>query len=211
MGYLEDGNVAALELDYDPKKDSILLIGDSIRMGYCKTVRAQLADVANVFYPAENCRNTQNVITNLNAWSKQFPADEIGIVQFNCGHWDVAHWSGDEESLTSADEYRRNIQMIIRLLRKFFPKAKLVFATTTAMNPSGIVGVNPRYNDEIELYNRIAVEVASQSGVAVNDLYAITKTYTTEMYRDHCHLTEPTSEALGKAVADFLRQNSSAN
>ena len=208
MGYLEDGNAAALELDYDPQKVSILLIGDSIRMGYCKTVRAQLADVANVFYPAENCRNTQNVITNLHAWSKQFPADDIGIVQFNCGHWDVAHWSGDEESLTSADEYRRNIQMIIRLLRKFFPKAKLVFATTTAMNPNGIVGVNPRYNRRIELYNRIAVEVANESAVAVNDLYAITKTYTTEMYRDHCHLTEPTSEALGKAVADFLRQNS---
>lgn len=208
MGYLEDGNAAALELDYDPQKVSILLIGDSIRMGYCKTVRAQLADMANVFYPAENCRNTQNVITNLHAWSKQFPADEIGIVQFNCGHWDVAHWSGDEESLTSADEYRRNIQMIIRLLRKFFPKAKLVFATTTAMNPNGIVGVNPRYNSRIELYNRIAVEVANESAVAVNDLYAITKTYTTEMYRDHCHLTEPTSEALGKAVADFLRQNS---
>ena len=208
MGYLEDGNAAALELDYDPQKVSILLIGDSIRMGYCKTVRAQLADVANVFYPAENCRNTQNVITNLHAWSKQFPADDIGIVQFNCGHCDVAHWSGDEESLTSADEYRRNIQMIIRLLRKFFPKAKLVFATTTAMNPNGIVGVNPRYNSRIELYNRIAVEVANESAVAVNDLYAITKTYTTEMYRDHCHLTEPTSEALGKAVADFLRQNS---
>ena len=207
MGYLEDGHAAALELDYDPQKDSIFLIGDSIRMGYCKTVRAQLSDVANVFYPAENCRNSQNVITNLNAWSKEFPAEEIKIVQFNCGHWDVAHWSGDDETLTSTDEYRRNIQKIIRLLRKFFPNAKLVFATTTAMNPNGIVGVNPRYNSTIELYNQIAIEVANKADVTVNDLYAITKTYTTQMYRDHCHLTEPTSEKLGKAVADFLRQH----
>lgn len=206
MGYLEDGNVTSAEIDYDQHKSSILLIGDSIRMGYCQTVRDQLRDVANVFYPAENCRNTQYVITRLNAWSKEFPADEIGIVQFNCGHWDVAHWSGDEESLTSADEYRRNIQMIIRLLRKFFPKAKLVFATTTAMNPSGIVGVNPRYNSIIELYNRIAVEVTSQSGVTVNDLYAITKTYTAEMFRDHCHLTEAAFEELGTAVSEFLRR-----
>ena len=59
MGYLEDGNVAAATVDYDPQKSSILLIGDSIRLGYCKTVREQLADVANVFYPTENCRNTQ--------------------------------------------------------------------------------------------------------------------------------------------------------
>lgn len=206
MGYLEDGNVTAAELDYDPHKTSILLIGDSIRMGYCKTVRDQLRDVANVFYPAENCRNTQNVITRLNAWSKEFPADEIGIVQFNCGHWDVAHWNSDEESLTSPEEYRRNIQMIIRLLRKLFPKAKVVFATTTAMNPSGIVGVNPRSNHEIELYNRVAVEVAKESDILVNDLNAITKTYTVEMFRDYCHLTVATFEELGTAVAGFLRQ-----
>lgn len=206
MGYLEDGNVTTAEFDYDPHKPSILLIGDSIRMGYCKTVRAQLADVANVFYPAENCRNTQNVITRLNAWSKEIPADEIGLIQFNCGHWDIAHWNGDEETLTAPEEYRRNIQMIIRLLRKFFPKAKLVFATTTTMNPLGIVGVNPRSNEEIERYNRIAVEVATDAGIMVNDLYAITKTYTADMFRDYCHLTEPACEKLGKAVAEFLQQ-----
>lgn len=206
MGYLEDGNVTAAAIDYDPHKSSILLIGDSIRMGYCKTVRDQLSDVANVFYPAENCRNTQNVITRLNAWSKEFPADEIGVVQFNCGHWDIAHWKGDEESLTSPEEYQRNLQKIIRLLRRLFPKAKLVFATTTVMNPSGIVGVNPRNNDEIERYNRIAVNVAKESEIAVNDLYAITKPYTKEMFRDYCHLTEPAFEELGKAVAGFLRQ-----
>lgn len=173
---------------------------------YCKTVRDQLSDVANMFYPAENCRSTQNVISRLNAWSKELPADEIGLVQFNCGHWDVAHWNGTDESLTSPEEYRRNLQMIIRLLRKFFPNAKLVFATTTAMNPLGIVGVNPRSNHEIELYNRVAVEVAKESEIAVNDLNAITKTYTAEMFKDYCHLTVPAFEELGKAVADFLRR-----
>lgn len=206
MGYLEDGNVTAVERNYDPHKSGILLIGDSIRMGYCKTVREQLSDVANVFYPEENCRNTQNVITRLNAWSQEFPADEIRIVQFNCGHWDVAHWNADVEPLTSPEEYRRNIQMIIRLLKKFFPKAKLVFATTTAMNPSGSVGVNPRNNNEIERYNQVAVEIAKTSEIAVNDLYAITRTYTAEMFRDYCHLTVTAFEELGTAVAGFLRQ-----
>ena len=206
MGYLEDGNVAAATVDYDPQKSSILLIGDSIRLGYCKTVREQLADVANVFYPTENCRNTQYVITKLYAWSKEYPADEIKLVQFNCGHWDIAHWNGYEESLTTLAEYRRNIKMIIHLLRKLFPKAKLVFATTTAMNPNGSLGVNPRSNDEIVRYNRVAVEVAENSEVAVNDLNAITKTYPAEMFRDYCHLTEDAFAELGKAVAGFLRQ-----
>jgi lysophospholipase L1-like esterase len=206
MGYLEDGNVTAATVDYDPHKSSILLIGDSIRLGYCKTVREQLADVANVFYPTENCRNTQYVITKLYAWSNEYPADEIKLVQFNCGHWDIAHWNGYEESLTTLAEYRRNIKMIIHLLRKLFPKAKLVFATTTAMNPNGSLGVNPRSNDEIVRYNRVAVEVAENSEVTVNDLNAITATYPAQMFRDYCHLTEAAFAELGKAVAGFLRQ-----
>lgn len=206
MGYLEDGNAELAELTYDRQKTGILLIGDSIRLGYCSTVREQLADAANVFYPAENCRNSQYVITKLYAWSKEYPADEIKLIQFNCGHWDVAHWNGYETSLTSPDEYRRNIQMIICLLRKFFPNAKLVFATTTAMNPLGSVGVNPRNNKEIALYNSIAVKVAEESGVVINDLNGITSTYGAEMFRDYCHLTEAGFEELGKAVAGFLRK-----
>jgi len=206
MSYLEDGNVVSTEPSYDRQKAGILLIGDSIRLGYCGTVREHLADVANVFYPAENCRNSQYVITKLCAWSKEYPADDIQLIQFNCGHWDVAHWNGYETSLTTPEEYRRNIQMIICLLQKLFPKAKLVFATTTAMNPNGSVGVNPRNNEEIALYNSIAVQVAEESGVVINDLNAITSTYDAEMFRDYCHLTEDAFETLGKAVAAFLRK-----
>ena len=206
MSYLEDGNAGAPAAEFDSGKPSILLIGDSIRIGYCITVRAQLQDVANVFFPQENCRNTQNVITRLLAWSKEFPAEQIGLIQFNCGHWDIAHWNGYEEPLTSPEEYRRNIRMIIRQLRKLFPNAKLVFATSTAMNPSGLVGVNPRTNAEIQHYNEIAVETATALGVAVNDLWAITATYPQEKFRDYAHLTEPAFEELGTAVADYLRR-----
>ena len=146
------------------------------------------------------------MITRLYAWSKEFPADQIHLIQFNCGHWDVAHWNGYEESLTSPDEYQRNLLMIIRLLRKLFVNAKLTFATTTVMNPNGSVGVNPRYNDEIDRYNQIAVEVSKAEGVVVNDLNAVTKTYTSDMFRDYCHLTDTAFEELGSIVAGFLRQ-----
>lgn len=36
----------------------IVLLGDSIRMGYDKYVRKSLEGSAEVFYPAENCRFT---------------------------------------------------------------------------------------------------------------------------------------------------------
>ena len=40
----------------------IILIGDSIRIGYDKYVKDALKDKAEVFYPSENCRFAQYVL-----------------------------------------------------------------------------------------------------------------------------------------------------
>lgn len=204
MVYLEDGGAVAAKVAYDVNKKNVLLIGDSIRMGYCNTVKKELADVANVFYPEENCRNSQYIVTKLKAWAATFP-EQFDLIQFNCGHWDVAHWNGDEESLTSPEEYGRMVRLIIRQLRKFYPAARIVFATTSAMNPNGVVGVNPRTNREIVRYNEIAVSAAQEMGVEINDIFAIAAEYGEEMFRDYAHLTPEGFAQLGRAVAEFLR------
>ena len=41
---------------------NILLIGDSIRIGYDKSVRDTLKDIANVYFPDENCRFASYVL-----------------------------------------------------------------------------------------------------------------------------------------------------
>ncbi|MBQ3817102.1 MAG: hypothetical protein II802_02375 [Clostridia bacterium] len=133
-------------------------------------------------------------------------ASRIDIVQFNCGHWDVAHWSGYESSLTSPQEYAKNIRMIVFLLIKFFVNAKIVFATTTPMNPDGIMGVNPRSNAEIDEYNEIAVKVANESGLIINDLNKITRDWGSEQYADYCHFTESAFQFLGKKVAEKFKE-----
>ncbi len=203
--YLEDGVSAVGYQGKHSEKPGILLIGDSIRMGYCETVRECFKEEADVFYPEENCRNTQYVITCLKSWSMQFPADRIRLVQFNCGHWDVARWNGDDEPLTSPEEYKRNIRLLIRQLRRFFPQAKLVFATTTAMNPNGSLGVNPRSNAQIEAYNALACAAAQEAGVPVNDLYAVTRAYDESAFEDYCHLTPDVFRELGLQVAQYLK------
>lgn len=160
--WVENGETAHKFFCSEYKKN-IFLIGDSIRRGYCATVKENLADIAQVFYVDENCRSTQFVIFSLEKWAEMFDRPElVDIVHFNCGHWDVAHWNGYSLSLTSEDEYAKNIQMIITLLRRFFPNAQLVFATTTPMNPDGgsIGGINPRSNESIEKYNKIASRIA---------------------------------------------------
>ena len=60
--YIEDG-VELQKAAAEAGKKNVFLIGDSLRMGYCEAVKTDLSDVANVFYPAENCRNSQYIIT----------------------------------------------------------------------------------------------------------------------------------------------------
>ena len=205
MSYIEDGNANKKFICNDTKKN-IFLIGDSIRLGYCASARETLSDVAEVFYVDENCRNTQYVITKLHEWSNMFSdPTKVDLVQFNCGHWDVAHWRGGKHSLTSESEYARNIQIIIELIRELFPRAHIVFATTTTMNPSGQIGGNPRTTEEISRYNERAKAVAKENDLPVNDLFAVTKDWDSSYYKDYCHFTDTTNVILGRVVAETLR------
>ena len=206
MAYIEDGKTNNTRFICSDTKKNVFLIGDSIRLGYCASTREALSDMAEVFYVADNCRNTQYVITNLNSWTNMFSDRTcVDLVQFNCGHWDVAHWRGGKFSLTSEDEYARNLQIIINMISELFPRAKIVFATTTTMNPSGQIGINPRTNGEISRYNEIAKAVASKNNIPINDLFEVTKEWDSSYYKDYCHFTEETNVVLGQAVATTLK------
>ena len=205
MNYVENGK-SGKEFTCSKERPNIFLIGDSIRMGYCETVKKELADTAEVFYVSDNCRNTQYVVTSLEGWKNMFDDETlIDIVQFNCGHWDTAKWSGYDVCLTSEAEYARNIKMIIDLIKQKFINAKIIFATTTTMNPDNVPCMNFRDNSIIDRYNEIAVEVAEDNGVYISDLNKITRSWPGEYYRDYCHFTDKASTILGKAVADKLR------
>ena len=204
--WVENGVADAIFFCND-EKPNIFLIGDSIRKGYCETVKNELSDRAEVFYFTDNCRSSQYVIFSMRKWARLFDdPTKVDVIQFNCGHWDVAHWSGHELPLTSEDEYAKNIQIIIDLLKKFFPRAKLIFATTTPMNPDGGSegGINPRSTATIDRYNRIAVDIVEKNGVIVNDLNEYVREWNSSCYKDTCHYTDEAFVALGKEVARRL-------
>lgn len=206
MTHIENGLASKSFFCSDVKKN-VFLIGDSIRQGYCNAVRDELSSVAEVFFVNDNCRNTQYVITNLRKWANMFDdAGRVDLVQFNCGHWDIAHWCGGELSLTSEGEYDRNLRIIINMISSLFPNAKIVFATTTTMNPDGRQGVNVRTNGEISRYNAVAKAVAAEKGIAVNDLFALTVGWDSSYYKDYCHFAADANVLLGKAVAKALEQ-----
>ena len=65
---------------------TIVLIGDSIRMGYQEKVREQLADWAYVWVPEENGGTSENILAHLDKWVLSRRAD---VVHINCGLHDI--------------------------------------------------------------------------------------------------------------------------
>ena len=208
MKWVENGIADAI-FECSKTKTNIFLIGDSIRRGYCATVKDRMSDYAEVFYVDDNCRSSQYIIFSLKKWAAFFDHPElVDIVQFNCGHWDVARWHEFPYPLTTEAEYEKNIRMIIYSIKKFFPNARIFFATTTPMNPDleATDQLNPRNDEIIDVYNGIATKIARENCIEINDLNKFMRNWGTEHYKDSCHLIPSSFELLGEEVARFLSE-----
>ena len=119
----------------------IVLIGDSIRLGYGRYIKEAFLGVAEVYAPEDNCKFTQNVLRYVHEWKNigGWP-DDIDVVHWNAGLWDVLRLYEDEP-LTPKEFYGDNIKRIDKRLRLLFPKAKFVFATSTAVQEEKYIDI----------------------------------------------------------------------
>ena len=207
MGYLEEGNADAIWLCSN-KKTNILLLGDSIRLGFEPLFKELTENEFSVFSPDENCCMSQNIIISLKRWSNMFDFPEkVDVIHFNCGHWDAAHWLNSSEPVTSVGEYEKNIGIIIDILKRLFPNAKIIFATTTPMNPVDPIGhsENPRTNPDIDIYNTVGAKEAKEHGIYVNDLNSFCRGWGEEAYADYCHFTKESYKKIAEYTAKFIK------
>lgn len=155
-----------------PGLPRVLLIGDSISIGYTLPVRARLQGRANVHRPPENCGDTARGLRNLDRW-------------LGGGHWDVIHFNFGLHDLKYLDAhgkyvppeqgtqvaspavYAANLRKLVRRLKQ--TGAHLIFATTTPV-PAGTLG---RVEGDERRYNAAAVKVMQEEGVAIDDLDAV--------------------------------------
>lgn len=169
----------------------ILLLGDSIRMGYCKYVRAALAGECEVVFPEENCRFAEYFLRYLHEWNNQLCKEQApDVVHWNAGLWDVLELF-DEGCLTPPEVYGIFIEKICVRMKKLFPNAKIIFATNTPIIEAKYGKNFMRHNANIEQYNAIAVEIVRRYGFEVNDLYAKTKDIGEEYHSDATHFNNP--------------------
>lgn len=188
-----------------PSLPRVLLIGDSISMGYTLPVRSRLAGQANVLRHAQNCSETARGLQSLDEW---LGAGKWDVIHFNFGLHDLkyldekgAYVTPDKgQQVASVEQYEKNLRTLVARLKR--SGAKLIFATTTPV-PGGSQGRVEK--DELR-YNEVAVRVMGETGVAVDDLHALAVLRQKMIQLPHnVHFTKDGYEQLADQVVASIR------
>jgi lysophospholipase L1-like esterase/dienelactone hydrolase len=192
------------------KKDlpKVVLIGDSIRLGYAPLVAKRLEGKAVVISPKANGGDSANVMKNLDEWVAREKPD---VVHFNCGLHDLKLSKKTKKHQVEPDVYEANLKAIVARLRKD-TTAALVFASTTPILDERHAkrGADfDRTEADVQRYNDVAIKVMKEAGVPVHDLHWVVAQGGADklLGGDGTHYTPAGYDRLAEAVADsVLRQ-----
>ena len=165
---------------------NLLLIGDSIRMGYDKTIKKALENKVNVIFPDENCRFAAYVFRNFYEWFGNVNGSDIDVIHWNVGLWDILRLFGDDPE-TPIDIYEYYIDRICLRMKKLCPNAKIIFANCTSVVSEKAHPDFMRRNDDVIRYNKVAEKIVKKHGFEINDLYTFSLTFPDEARSDAFH------------------------
>lgn len=190
----------------------VLLIGDSISIGYTLPVRELLKGKANVQRPPVNCAATIHGLKQLGSWLETGgKGKKWDVIHFNWGLHDLKYMGPNGENLAnpqaktsrqqvSPKEYEKNLRQLVNRLKK--TGARLIWRNTTPI-PKGVRGRVP--GDSVK-YNAIAAKVMKEAGVEVHDLYSFARKNVDRIQRKaDVHFTKDGSLELAAEVVKALK------
>lgn len=194
---------------FSQDKPSILIIGDSISIGYTPFVTEDLSNKADVFHNPGNAQHTGTGLKKIEEWIGNKKWD---IIQLNWGLWDLCYRHPDSKvqgnrdkvkgKITyTIDEYASNLDSIVTiLLRK--TEAKLIFVTTSYI-PKNEAG---RFENDAIRYNEAAKKIMKKHSVIVNDIYHQSIPIHQKFGKgsDDVHYSNQGYEKLSELVTKFL-------
>jgi len=211
----KQGNRVFAKIEDDPDLPRVLLIGDSISIGYTLGVRERLEGIANVHRPPTNCGPTTRGLAGIDSWLGDGQWD---VIHFNWGLHDLKYVDRrSEPSATSKrvdpsqgviqvpiEEYSENLDKLIQRMQK--TGATLIWRTTTPVPAEGSHG---RISGDAARYNEAAKEIVKKyDGILVDDLYALVKPSQDKWKssKGNVHFNKQGNEALAEHVADTIRK-----
>lgn len=193
----------------------VLILGDSISIGYTPFVKELLKYVAVVSRPIlkdgsnENCAGTTNGVKNIDRWLGDTKWD---VIHFNFGLHDIKHVdpitgknSNNPNDPQQADlkQYKKNLKEIVEKLKA--TNAKLIFATTTPYPET--VSKPLRKPGMPQKYNRVAVKIMNKNNIVINDLYSFILPRMNELQRpNNVHFKPEGYNALARKVVERITE-----
>ena len=185
----------------------VLIIGDSISIGYTKPLTEMLEGQANLVHNPGNAQHSSHGLKNLEKWLGDTNWD---VIHFNHGLHDLKYVDDKGKNTRSKEtghiqielaEYAKNMEAIVKRLKK--TGAALIFATTTPYpdQPAGPL----REAFQSARYNGVAVQIMKNHNVPVNDLYRLTVHRLKELQQpNNVHFTKQGSVELAKEVKKHI-------
>lgn len=200
-------NAAMAQIEDVAGLPRVLLIGDSISIGYTVPVRKLLAGRMNVHRPPTNCGPTINGIAQIEKWLGEGKWD---VIHFNWGLHDLKYMGPQGQNLANPKatgsvqqvppaEYEANLRKLVARLKK--TGAKLIWRTTTPV-PAGCQG---RVVGDSAKYNAIAKTIMHENGIPTDDQYAFCMTRLDKIQRPaNVHFTAAGSQELAKQAVTAI-------
>ena len=190
----------------NPKLPRVLLIGDSISIGYTLPTREFLKGKANLHRIPTNGGPTTRGLASIDAWIGESKWD---VIHFNWGLHDLKYMGPTGENLFPKEkggkpqvplaDYEKNLEKLVVRLKK--TGATLIWRNTTPIPP----GSKGRYVGDSVKYNEAAARVMKKHDVPTHDLFTMSKKRMEElMLPANVHYKKEGSVALGKDVAHVI-------
>jgi hypothetical protein len=199
-------NPAMAAITDEPGLPRVLLIGDSISIGYTLPTRELLKGKANVHRIPTNGGPTTNGLTNIDKW---LGSSKWDVIHFNWGLHDLKYINekgdrvepGKGKVQVPLDQYEANLRKLVQRMKQ--TGAKLVWCTTTPV-PKGSDG---RLEGDEEKYNAVAAKIMQAEQVATNDLCAFAKPQMDKIgLPANVHFSPEGSKVLATKVAEAIMQ-----
>lgn len=180
-----------------PGLPRVLLIGDSISIGYTLPVRELLKGKANVHRIPVNGGPTIRGLEQIEQW---IGTGKWTLIHFNWGLHDL-RTDAEGKHQVPLEDYQRNLRQLVERLNK--TGARLMWASTTPVPDAKLNP--PRRNSDVVAYNMAARRIMEEKGIPTDDLYGFALPKLASIQRPaNVHFTEEGSRVLAERVAEAI-------
>ena len=200
--------VLAEETPAETALPKVLIIGDSISIGFTPHVVEQLDGKAVVKHHKGNAQHTGTGLKQLDQWIGNTKWD---VIHFNWGLWDLCYRhpkskvQGKRDKVngtltTTLEQYEKNLDKLVSRLKK--TDAKLIWAHTTVVpeeEAGRIVGDDKKYNE-------VAAKIMKKYGITINDLNSLSREFPSDLFSKpgDVHYTQDGYQKIAKRVTAHI-------